>query len=115
MQLQRPLILSGGVAAAAMAALMATAAHWHFSPTGAAAVVIIKCEERLPQIFGDTVLGALGNVLCVLSSDATTAIWCHVKVQQAAAAGSSTRMPSMYDSMAAASAAWSMHYEQRLQ
>ena len=103
------------VTAAATAALTATAAHWHFSPTGAAAAVIIKCEECLPQIFSDTALGALGKVLCALSSDATTAIWRHVKVQQAAAGGSSTRMPNTYDRMAVASAAWSTHYQQRLQ
>ena len=76
-----------------------------------------KCEERLPQIFGSTALGALGKVLCVLSSNAAAAIWRHVKVQQAAEKGSPTHnvMPSTCDSMTAASAAWGMHYEQRLQ
>ena len=103
------------VTAAATAALTATAAQWGFSPTGAAEAVMRKCEERLPQSFGSTALGALGKVLCVLSSNVAIAIWRHVKIQQAAATGSSTHMPSMCDNMAAVSAAWGMHYEQHLQ
>ena len=102
------------VTAAATAALTATAMHWGFSATGAAAAVMNKCEERLPQIFGSTVLGALGKVLCGLWPSAPAAIWSHVKMQQQAARGPSVRMQNASDSMATASAAWSAHYEQRL-
>ena len=63
------------VTAAAAAALTVTATHWGFSATGAAAAVINKCEERLPQIFGNTVLGAMAKLLCVLSPSAPAAIW----------------------------------------
>ena len=103
------------VTAAATTALATTATLWHFSSTDAAAAVIDKCEERLPQISGDSVLGNLGKVLCILHPNATTAIWHHVKIQQTAKAGSPTRVPNAYDTMAKANLAWKVHYAQRLQ
>ena len=94
--------------AAATAALTATAAIWHFNPMGAAAAVICKCEARLPQVFGNSVLGKLGKLLCVLYPSAATAIWHHVKVQQAAQAGSPTHVLGEL-TMADASTAWGTH------
>ena len=96
------------VTAAATAALTATAAIWHFNPMGAAAAVICKCEARLPQVFGNSVLGKLGKLLCVLYPSAATAIWHHVKVQQAAQAGSPTHVLGEL-TMADASTAWGTH------
>ena len=103
----------------ATTAMAATAALWHFNPTDAAAAVINKCEERLPQIFGNStgygLLGKLGKILCILSPNATTAIWNHVKTQQIARVGPSTRVPNSFDNMSKANLAWDIHYAKRIQ
>ena len=92
----------------------ATAALWHFNPMGAVAAVISRCEARLPQIFDNSVLGKLGKLLCIRYPSAATAIWHHVKVQQAAKAGSPTHVLGKL-TMAEAGTAWDTHYAQRLQ
>ena len=102
------------VTAAAKAALTATAMHWGFSATGAAAAVIEKCEARLPHIFGSTCLAALGKILCVISSHAPAAIWRHVKRQQNAVGGSAVHARDGHDTMEMANAAWDDHYARRL-
>ena len=100
------------VTAAATAALTVTAMHWGFSPTGAAAAVMDKCEERLPQIFGSTLLGKLGKILCGVWPSASAAIWSHVKVRQLTAPDPSVLMRHDSDDMDGASAAWAAHYRQ---
>ena len=105
----------GEVTKAATAALTLTATHWNFSPAGAVAAVMNKCEERLPQIFGSTLLGALGKVLCGLWTSAPAAIWSHVKAKQRAAHDPSVLGRHDSDDMDAMGAAWAAHYRQRLQ
>ena len=106
------------VIAAAEAALRAIATYWDFGETVAMAAVISKCEERLPLTFGSPTMVALGKVVTVMSAGATEAIWRHMKQQQVLATGSSSCISDVtgkYDSMAAASAAWGVHYGKRLQ
>ena len=105
------------VMAAAEAALRATATCWDFGETMAMEAVLLKCEERLPLTFGGTAMVAQGRILTALSAGATDEIWRHMKQQRVLATGSSsciTDVTGRYDSMAAASAAWGVHYSQRL-
>ena len=76
--------------------------------------VIAKVEARLPLIFKDT---QLGQVLTTLSSASTDVIWHHMKNIHMQATGSSSHVEETrgkYGSMAAANAAWSLHYERRV-
>ena len=103
---------------AAEAALRATATYWDFGETEAMEAVISKCEERLPLTFGSPSMVALGKIITVLSSGATDAIWRHLKQQRVLAIGSASCISDVtgrYDSMAAASDAWGVHYSKRLQ
>ena len=103
----------------ATAAMKVTATIWFFNPTNAAAAVINKCEERLPQIFGNPdgncELANLGKILCVVYPDtAANAIWKHVKTQQIARMGTSTLVLNSLDNMDKANSAWATHYEKRI-
>ena len=103
----------------ATAAMKATATLWYFSPTDAAAAVINKCEERLPQIFGNPagyqLLAKLGRILCVLHPDtAADAIWKHVKTQQIARVDPPTLMLNPSHNMDKANSEWETHYAKRV-
>ena len=79
--------------------------------------VLLKCEERLPLTFGSATMVAQGRILTALSAGATDEIWRHMKQQRVLTTGSSsciTDVTGRFDSMAAASAAWGVHYAQRL-
>ena len=106
------------VMAAAEAALRATAMYWDFGETVAMEAVIRKCEERLPLTFGSPSMVALGKVITVLSAEATDDMWRYMKQLRVQDTGSSScilDVTGKYDSMAAASAAWGVHYGRRLQ
>jgi len=106
------------VMAAAEAALRATATYWDFGETVAMEAVIQKCEERLPLTFGAPSMVAIGKVIKVLSAEATDDLWRYMKQQRVQDTGSSSCISDVtgkYDSMAAASTAWGVHYGKRLQ
>ena len=102
------------VIAAAEEALRATARHWKFAAPTAMEAVMAKVEARLPLIFSDT---QLGQVLTTVSPSAADVIWHHMKNSHMQATGSSSHVQETqgkYADMAAANAAWSRHYTQRM-